>query len=97
MPLLVAWGASFVIILSGYLANQWAFTRSHKVFLSTLLGGMALRILLLVGLILLIYFKQWVPVFWFLIFLAGYYFLFQLVEVVVINRQLKAKINRVQP
>lgn len=87
--LLLTWSCSFVIISSGYLANYWAFMRSHKIFLSILLGGMMLRIVLLVGFIVVVYFTKWVEISWFLILLAIYYFLFQTVEVALINRQLK--------
>ena len=88
ITLLLTWACSFVIISSGYLANYWAFMRSHKTFLSVLLGGMMLRVVLSVGFIMVVYFKQWVPITWFLILLAVYYFLFQTMEVVLINRQL---------
>ena len=84
-----AWLVSALVILIGYLANQWAFLRSHKVFLGVLLGGMVGRILIIVSLIYLIYVNQWLPVVWFLVFLAIYYFLFQSVEIWIINRQLK--------
>jgi|GEM_PF-2839030 hypothetical protein len=85
------WGTSWIIILLGYLANQWAFARSHKVFFGVLLGGMALRILVVMGILALVWRYGWFPVFWFLLILAGYYFLFQTVEVWVIHRQLKRK------
>ena len=87
--LTLAWLLSFAIILAGYLANQWAFTRSHKVFLSVLLGGMAVRILVIVGIVLAIYWTNVVPVVWFLIFLTIFYFSFQVIEIIVINRQLR--------
>ncbi len=87
--LFYAWLTSLLIILIGYVANQWAFTKSHKVFFAVLLGGMAARILVVIGLMLLIYVKQWLPLVWFLVLLAIYYFLFQSVEIWVINRQLK--------
>ena len=86
-----AWLVSLLIILFGYLANQWAFTRSHKVFLGVLLGGMVVRILLVVGIIFWIYEKGWLPLVWFLVMLAVYYFLFQSVEIWLVNRQLKAQ------
>lgn len=86
---LFAWSLSFVVIFLGYSANRWAFARSHQIFYSVLLGGMALRILLIVAIVLLIYFKQLVPILPFLIILAIYYFVFQIVEVVLINNQLK--------
>ncbi|HDL18886.1 MAG TPA: hypothetical protein ENH29_07515 [Bacteroidetes bacterium] len=85
----LAWGISFVVILSGYLANTWAFNRSHKTFFMVLLGGMAFRVILIIGIILIVYFKNWVPILEFLILLAIYYFLFQLIEVWLINRRLK--------
>jgi len=86
-----AWLISLVVILMGYVANQWAFTRSHKVFLGVLLGGMVVRILLVVGVIFWIYAKGWLPLVWFLVMLAAYYFLFQSVEIWIVNRQLKAQ------
>lgn len=87
----LVWGISFVVILSGYLANTWAFNRSHKAFFAILLGGMTFRIILIIGIILIVYFKHWVPILEFLILLAVYYFLFQLIEVWLINRQLKTQ------
>ncbi len=86
---LFAWSLSFVVIFFGYSANRWAFARSHKIFFSVLLGGMVLRILLIVGIVLLIFFKEWVPILSFLIILTIYYFVFQIAEVVLINNQLK--------
>ena len=92
---ILAWAVSFFVIFSGYLSNRWAFSRPHKVFFSILFGGMAFRIVLMLGIVLLVFFKEWVPIVWFLIILAVYYFLFQMVEVLVINRQLKQlKMNK---
>ena len=91
-----AWLVSFFIIFSGYLANSWAFSRSHKIFLSILFGGMAFRIIVMLGVVLLVFLKQWLPIVWFLIILAGYYFLFQLIEIIVINRQLKSFKDRME-
>ncbi len=87
--LITAWLISFLIILNGYFANQWAFGRSHKVFLGVLLGGMAVRILVIVGIVLIIYWTKMIPMVWFLVFLAIFYFLFQIVEIIVINYQLR--------
>ena len=93
--ILLAWFVSFFVIFSGYLSNRWAFARPHKVFFSILFGGMAFRIILMLGIVLLVFFNQWLPIVWFLIILAIYYFIFQMVEVWFINRQLKQlKMNK---
>ena len=86
--LMSGWLISLMIILFGYVANHWAFSRSHKVFLAVLLGGMVLRIALVIGIVFWINSTQLLPMLPFLVTLTIYYFIFQSIEIVVIKRQL---------
>ncbi len=82
---------SFLVILSAYYLNRWAFRKSHKVFLRALVGGMVARIVLAVGL----FFGAWwflkLPPALFLISLIVYYLIFQVLEARFIQTQMGAK------
>ncbi len=89
LPSLIAgWLISLALILCGYLANNWGFSQSHKMFLAVLFGGMTLRIVTVVGIVYWVNRAQWLPMLTFLVNLTIYYFIFQSIELVVIKRQL---------
>lgn len=89
--LLVSWILSFILILSGYLANYWGFSKTHTAFLTVLFGGMIVRMLVFIGIVFWIYQTKQLEILFFLIFLAIYYFLFQTVEIFLIKLQFKSK------
>ncbi len=89
--LLVSWVLSFILILFAYLVNYWGFSKSHKAFLSVLLGGMIVRMIIFLGVIFWIYQGKYLHMLTFLTILTIYYFLFQTVEIFLIKRQLKLR------
>lgn len=86
--LLTSWLLSFIVILSGYYANRWSFSKTPKMFYFVLFGGMAFRVLVVVVLVVWAYQGGWPPMVPFLTTLAIYYFVFQTMEIVLIRRQL---------
>ena len=94
--LLVSWVLSFILILFAYLVNYWGFSKSHKAFLSVLLGGMIVRMIIFLGVIFWIYQEKYVHMLTFLTILTIYYFLFQTVEIFLIKRQLKLSDKKIK-
>ena len=84
-------------VLSGFLMISWAFTKPMKMFMSVVLGGIGIRLILTaIALVLVIkVFAMNIS-----IFLATFgvlYFLFQIVEIYFINKEINnrklAKLN----
>ena len=76
-------------IVGGYIANRWAFGRSPKVFMATLVGGMVARIAFIAILLVWVVTHLRIPLITFFICLAVSYLVYQVVEVWTVNRELK--------
>ncbi len=86
-----ACGISLFHVLSGFYMSRWAFTKSSKLFVSIVMGGMGIRMTMMA--ILLVLLIQWVhfDVKLFMFTFGIYYVLFQIVEVYFINRGFQLK------
>ncbi len=85
----ISWAISFTVILSAFYLNRWAFQKSSKVLFRTLIGGMVVRIVLVMGLILAAWwFLQLSPVL-LLISLIGYYLIFQILEAKFLQKHMR--------
>lgn len=80
---------SFFVILAGYTANRWAFGRSPKQFLGTVVGGMLVRLAIVASLLVWVVRNVQLPLITFFIALTISYLVFQAVEVWTIHGQLK--------
>jgi len=87
--LAAAVGLSFFSIAGGYLANRWAFGRSPKLFMGTLVGGMAARLLVIALVLIWIVKNLQIPLVTFFIALSVSYLTFEIVEVWTIHQNLK--------
>ncbi len=87
----ISWAISFLVILSAFYLNQWAFRKSNKVFFRALVGGMVVRIVVVVGLIFAVWwFLKLSPVL-FLATLIGYYLIFQIMEAKFLQKEMGVK------
>ena len=82
---------STINVLLGYLAVEYSFGKSYSTFLRTVLGGMGLRMLLLLGTLVVL-----VKVFGFhavalTVSLLGFYMVYLALEVVFIQRKVITK------
>jgi len=93
VPHLLSAGLALTLSLSsiagGYVANRWAFGRSPKVFMATLVGGMLARIAFIAVLLVWVVTHLNIPLLTFFICLAVSYLVYQLVEVWTVNQELK--------
>ncbi len=80
----------FVILLAYYL-NRWAFQKSNKVFFRVLVGGMVARIVIVVALIFLVWWLFQLSPTLFLISLIAYYLIFQIMEAMFLQKQMRKK------
>ncbi|KAB2881079.1 hypothetical protein F9K33_02430 [bacterium] len=86
-----ACGLALVHVLSGFYMTRWAFNKSMKLFLSIVMGGMGIR-MLLVGILIVILVKVVdIDIKLFIVTFGIYYLLFQMVELYFINRGLQLK------
>ena len=88
--LAVAAGAalSTVNVLLGYLAIRYSFDRSHTTFLKAVLGGMGLRLLLMLGaftVMIVVFGVQAMPL---TASLFGFYAVFMALEIVYMQRRM---------
>ncbi|HMV27059.1 hypothetical protein L6Q79_12065 [bacterium] len=78
-------------VLCGFYMTRWAFTKSNKLFMSVVMGGMGIR-MMLVGIILVIVYKLVaIDIKLFIVTFGVYYLLFQIVEIYFVNRGLQMK------
>ena len=89
VSLLAAVGLSFFSIAGGYLANRWAFGRSSKLFMGTLVGGMAGRLVIIALVLIWIVKNLHIPLVTFFVVLAVSYLTLEVVEVWTIHQNLK--------
>ncbi|HPG39253.1 MAG TPA: hypothetical protein PLP19_04125 [bacterium] len=81
-------------IISGYLLLRWAFNKEAKIFYSALYGGMALRFVIFIVVLFLIYkYFTTVPLLGFVGAFVFFYCLMQIYEIKIINQELKSKLK----
>jgi hypothetical protein len=80
---------SAVLAVVSYFSLRWAMSRSHYAFLNMLLGGMTVRLIILGGVTAVVW--KFLPeqAFVFTVALLGSYVIFQVIEVVVAQKQLQ--------
>ncbi|MCB0833620.1 MAG: hypothetical protein KDC45_09175, partial [Bacteroidetes bacterium] len=92
--MLIAIGACFLAlihVLTGFYMTRWAINKSARLFMSVVMGGMGVRLLLIaVILVVLIRFLD-IDIKLFILTFGIYYLLFQMVEIYFINRGLQLK------
>jgi len=88
---LAAWALALVHVISGFYMSRWAIAKPAKTFLTIVMGGMGLRMLMVAIAIVVLIKLLNVDVELFVITFGIYYFLFQIVEIHFINRGLQLK------
>jgi len=89
----VAAGAAVasVNVLLGYLAIRYAFGRSYTTFLKAVLGGMGVRLLLMLGAFTLLLLAFRMHALALTCSLLGFYAIFMILEIVFLQRQMAAR------
>lgn len=90
--LILGYITSIVNIIIGYFSIRWAFTKKARTFYMTLYGGMALRFLLFIVVMYILYLtmeKIFLVVF--IVSFILFYVLMQIFEIKLVNRELKRK------
>ncbi len=92
----VALGAilSTVNVLLGYLAIEYSFDKSYTTFLKAVLGGMGLRLLLLLGAMVVLIKLFAVQVAPFTISLLGFYAVFLVLEILFVQQKIVTRQQR---
>jgi hypothetical protein len=75
-------------VLLGFAAIEYAFDRSYSVFLRTVLGGMGLRLILMLGMMMGLILMFHVHVVALTISLLGFYLVYLVLEVLFIQRKM---------
>jgi len=82
---------SFFIFMCGFFSIQWAFEKSLKVFMITVLGGMFLRFVLIAIALFLLMRYTGLQVFYFILSFVVFYIIYQAFEIRFINMRLSQK------
>ncbi len=82
---------STVNVLLGFLAIEFSFDKSYTVFVRTVLGGMGVRLVLMLGLLALLVGAFQVHAIALTFSLLGFYLVFLLLEVLFIQRKVMLK------
>ncbi len=85
----VGYFTSLFNIVTGFVSLRWAFKRKEKYFYITLYGGMALRLVVFIVALFLIYNYTQLPLLGFMASFIVFYVLMQYFEVKLINQELK--------
>ncbi len=84
----IGWGLALIHVICGFLFNRWALEKSPRTFVNAVLGGFAVRMLLIgAGVALLIPFIR-LNITLFITSLGIFYFIFQLIELYWVHRGL---------
>ncbi|HTY01571.1 MAG TPA: hypothetical protein VMG09_16220 [Bacteroidota bacterium] len=78
-------------ILLGYIAIEYSFEKSYTVFVRTVIGGMGIRLVLMLGLLALLIGVFHVHALALAFSLLGFYLVFLLLEVLFIQRKVTVK------
>jgi hypothetical protein len=80
-----------VNVLLGYAAIEYAFHRSYTAFLKAVLGGMGVRMVVILGVLVLLITQRAVPVLPLTGSLFGFYIVFLALEVLYIQRKVSER------
>jgi hypothetical protein len=78
-------------VLAGYAAIEYSIDRSYTVFLKAVLGGMGLRMLVMLGTLMMlieVFHFQAVPL---VVSLMGFYILFLILEILFMQKKMNKK------
>jgi len=84
-------GISTINVLLGFLAIEFSFSKSYTVFVRTVIGGMGVRLVIMLGLLALLIGIFRVHAFALAFSLLGFYAVFLLLEVLFIQRKVTLK------
>jgi len=86
-----AWGLALIHVLSGFFMSRWAMEKSSRQFMTIVLGGIGLRLMLVAAALFAL--MPWIRVSLelFIITFVVFYILFQIVEVYFIHRGLQQR------
>lgn len=84
-------GISTINVLLGFLAIEFAFNKSYTIFVRTVIGGMGVRLVIMLGLLALLIGIFHVHAFALALSLLGFYAVFLLLEVLFIQRKVTLK------
>ena len=85
--------ASLLYILIGYISIQKAFAKPAVKFYRLFLGGLAVRFLLFIITLVLVYRFVNIPIFGFILSFIGFYIVFQIFEMHLIWQKLEKRAN----
>jgi hypothetical protein len=93
----LAWGVfygylvSLCNILFSFFSIKWAFNKSTTTFFAVVLGGMALRfVIVILALFIALKFAQ-IPIIGFIVSLVGFYLTLQVFEIRFVQNELKSR------
>jgi hypothetical protein len=93
----IQWGffyglfVSAILALGSFYSLRWAMSRSHQIFLKTLLGGMLAR-LVIIGIAMIWVWKfSTIDALTFTVTLLISYIIFQIIEIVIVQKQFRSK------
>lgn len=84
-------GLALVHVLSGFYMSRWALAKPVKLFMSIVMGGMGIRLMLVAIVLVLMAKLVNIDLKLFVVAFGIYYLLFQIVEIYFINRGLQLK------
>ena len=79
---------SFAIFVLGFISINWAFNKSMKIFMTTVLGGIFVRFLLIAAAIFLFMRFTDIQIFYYLLSFFVFYLIYQVYEIRFINTRL---------
>lgn len=78
-------------VLVGFLAIEYSFEKSHATFLKAVLGGMGIRIVVMLALLVLLIRYAGLPVVALVVSVLGFYVIFLVLELLYIQRKVSHK------
>lgn len=93
LSVFTAWSMVVFNTLSGYLLFEYAFEKESKVFTTIVFGGVALRLLLMMILVLVVNLLGWVTTIDFVVSFIALYCMYMIVEILGYQKKNKMKKN----
>jgi hypothetical protein len=85
---------STVNVLAGFLTIEYSFEKSYTVFLKAVLGGMGIRMVVMLGLMLLLILVARLEAVPFTISLLGFYVVYLVLEILYLQKKVAVKNRR---